>query len=215
MIEAVFMRTCRIRRLFAAFIDNAAGCVLMVTVGSITLAVAVERGLLNNYTLYALRQLNDQHALLTQDVLREVAIPLAIFMVPGMLYRFSEVITSATLGKLLLGIRIAIVNGKPASIEQRFMRWLIKNSVEIIFLIGVMLHSPQMVTAAGIVGLPIGVGTLLILFPFSQTIWDRFADTCVYLKRDMVEVSTDSSYGNHRFDPGSFPRSYPSDTSRY
>lgn len=97
-------------------------------------------------------------------------------------YFLLEGFTGYTLGKLILGIRIASDDGTAAGIGKLLLRWLIKNSGSVLSLLAVFTATSSLFTVSRLAGVIIFVGCFFTLGMKRQAFHDMLAKTAVYPK---------------------------------
>lgn len=97
-------------------------------------------------------------------------------------YFLLEGLTGYTLGKLILGIRIANEDGTKAGVGRLMLRWLVKNSSSVIMLLAVFTATTSLFTVSRLAGLIIFVGCFFTLGMKRQAFHDMAAKTAVYPK---------------------------------
>lgn len=107
---------------------------------------------------------------------------LAAMAVIGLAYFLMEGFTGYTLGKLLLGIRIANEDGSQAAVSTLFARWALKN-INFVLTVAALFTGIELFRVLGNVGgLVIFVGCFLVLGMSRQALHDRIVKTAVYPK---------------------------------
>jgi len=101
-------------------------------------------------------------------------------------YYLVEGLTGLTLGKLILGIKVANQDGTTAPVGTLMTRWAVKSSGNILTLLGTILGVSILGSIGGIVGLIIFVGCFMVLGAKKQAIHDMVAKTAVFKKSDIV-----------------------------
>jgi len=104
------------------------------------------------------------------------------FAVIGTLYFLVEGFTGYTLGKLILGIRIANADGTAASVTTLLGRYLVKNCNFILSLLGFVTGIHVLLTLGRLGGLIIFVGCFFTLGTARQAVHDMIMKTAVYPK---------------------------------
>ena len=100
----------------------------------------------------------------------------------ALVYFLVEGFTGYTLGKLLLGIRVANEDGSQASVPTLLTRYAIKN-INYILSIAALVTGIQLLNTLGSVGgVVVFVGCFLVLGMSRQALHDRLAKTAVYPK---------------------------------
>ncbi len=100
-------------------------------------------------------------------------------------YFLIEGLTGITLGKLILGIKIANQDGTAASVGTLITRWAIKSSGNILTALGAILGVSFLGTIGSIVGLVIFIGCFVALGANKQALHDIVAKTAVFKKSDI------------------------------
>jgi uncharacterized RDD family membrane protein YckC len=111
----------------------------------------------------------------------KIAIPLFT-----MLYFLSEALLGVTLGKLIVGIRIANADGTKANITTFLARFGIKNSGSIFGLIFLFSPVEAIQTLGFCCSLVIFIGCFFVLGQNKQAFQDMVAKTAVFKKQDIV-----------------------------
>jgi uncharacterized RDD family membrane protein YckC len=104
------------------------------------------------------------------------------FVVIGAVYFLIEGFTGYTLGKLILGIRIANADGTAASVPTLLGRYLVKNCNYVLSLVGFVTGMHVLVTLGRLGGLIIFVGCFFTLGAAKQAFHDMLMKTAVYPK---------------------------------
>lgn len=98
------------------------------------------------------------------------------------IYFLLEGFTGYTLGKLILGIRIASDDGTHAGIGKLLFRWLVKNSGFMLTLVALFTATPSLLTLSRLASLIIFVGCFFTLGVKRQAFHDMIAKTAVFPK---------------------------------
>ncbi|WP_299250143.1 RDD family protein [uncultured Cytophaga sp.] len=101
-------------------------------------------------------------------------------------YYLIEGLTGLTLGKLILGIKVANQDGTAAPVGTLMTRWAVKSSGNILTILGTILGISILGSIGGYVGLIIFVGCFMVLGAKKQAIHDMVAKTAVFKKSDIV-----------------------------
>jgi uncharacterized RDD family membrane protein YckC len=113
---------------------------------------------------------------------------IAAAAVIGCVYFLVEGFTGYTLGKLILGIRVANADGTQAPVSTLLARWALKN-VNFVLTVVALLTGIELIRVLGNVGgLVIFVGCFLVLGVSKQALHDRIVHTAVYPK-NMVRAA--------------------------
>jgi uncharacterized RDD family membrane protein YckC len=97
-------------------------------------------------------------------------------------YFLLEGFTGYTLGKFVLGIRIANDDGTAAGVGKLLFRYLVKNSGSVLRILALLASIPVLGTLGSLAGLVIFVGCFFTLGVKRQAIHDLIAKTAVYPK---------------------------------
>lgn len=100
-------------------------------------------------------------------------------------YYLIEGLTGITLGKLILGIKVANQDGTAAPTGTLITRWAVKSSGNILTALGAILGVAILGTIGGIVGLVIFIGCFMVLGAKKQSLHDMVAKTAVFKKSDI------------------------------
>jgi uncharacterized RDD family membrane protein YckC len=103
----------------------------------------------------------------------------------GFLYSLTEAFAGWTLGKLIVRIRVVDESGQRAPVGKLMLRWLVKQSGNLLMMAGAVLAAKLAYTAGQIVGLGIGLGCFLVLSRSRQALHDKIAGTAVLRKADI------------------------------
>jgi uncharacterized RDD family membrane protein YckC len=113
---------------------------------------------------------------------------IAAAAVIGCVYFLVEGFTGYTLGKLILGIRVANADGSQAPVSTLLARWALKN-INFVLTVVALLTGVELIRMLGNVGgLVIFVGCFLVLGVSKQALHDRIVNTAVYPK-NMVRAA--------------------------
>jgi uncharacterized RDD family membrane protein YckC len=104
------------------------------------------------------------------------------FWVLAVFYLMIEVLTSATLGKLFLGLRVANEDGQGHSFGRRVVRYLGKIGFLLLVPCFGMTEDPYLVYPFLAISAVSFLGCFLIFTPKSQTLYDRLSKTAVFRK---------------------------------
>lgn len=98
------------------------------------------------------------------------------------IYFFMELLLAASPGKLMLGLRIANLDGNPATTMQLLIRVLYKNSGNLIamLLFAASLYVAPYTTFISVLGFAVFIGFLFALSDKRQALQDIIAKTAVY-----------------------------------
>ncbi len=108
----------------------------------------------------------------------------------ALFYFALEIVLGASIGKLLLGIQIADMNGKYASKSSLMMRYAYKHSSEILAVFGAVPILGAVLGFAGtIMGLVIFVGYFFIFSESKMSFHDKWSGTAVFHKSDLEELN--------------------------
>ncbi len=107
----------------------------------------------------------------------------------GFLYFLPEAFLGQTLGKMILSIKIADMNRKPATTNQLLIRYFIKHGDYIFSLIGALAMLNIVETIGSIYGFVIWIGFFFVLGANRMAFHDMGANTAVFFK-DEIDYST-------------------------
>ncbi|HEY6853610.1 MAG TPA: RDD family protein [Gemmatimonadales bacterium] len=100
----------------------------------------------------------------------------------GLVYFLIEGFTGFTLGKLMLGIRIANADGTQAAVSKLLLRWAVKNNDFILSVLAAATGVRLLGTLGNLGFLVIFIGCFLALGASKQALHDRICDTAVWPK---------------------------------
>jgi len=100
----------------------------------------------------------------------------------GSVYFLVEGFTGYTLGKLILGIRIANEDGTQAAVPTLLGRYAIKNAGSLLRLLSVFTGMTALASIGGLAGLVVFVGCFLTLGAKRQALHDQIMKTAVFPK---------------------------------
>lgn len=101
------------------------------------------------------------------------------------LYFFLEVLIGASLGKLILGIKIGGLELNAAEGSKLTLRWAFKQSSNLLGLLGTALMIEALSTISSLLFLLVFVGFFFTLGEKKQSFHDMLAGTAVYFKEDI------------------------------
>lgn len=118
----------------------------------------------------------------------------------GTLYYLVEALTGGTLGKLVLGQRIANIDGTKAGVGTLLDRYVIKNVGWLLWLSGALLGFQILSAAAGAAAFVVFLGCFMALGSARMALHDRVAGTAVFKRADVrpveaEDVDSRSHYG--------------------
>lgn len=105
----------------------------------------------------------------------------------GLVYSLMELLTGASVGKMILGIVIAHENGKRGNITVWSIRWILKQSSGILSFIGTVLAMKMLSNISGLIGLAYLVGCFFVLGAKRQALHDMISKTAVFEKEDITD----------------------------
>ena len=100
----------------------------------------------------------------------------------GLAYFLLEGFTGYTVGKLLLGIRIANEDGTQAAVPTLLSRWAVKNINFLLTVVATITGISALTTLGKLGGLVVFVGCFMALGMSRQALHDRILKTAVYPK---------------------------------
>jgi uncharacterized RDD family membrane protein YckC len=98
----------------------------------------------------------------------------------GTIYALLEAFTGATVGKMILGIKIGDVDGTRAGLGKLFLRYVLKNGAFFCALLAGLIGVELFNTIGGIWSLIWFIGCFLVLTQARQGLHDKIAGTAVY-----------------------------------
>jgi len=101
----------------------------------------------------------------------------------GLAYFLIEGFTGYTLGKLMLGMRIANADGTQAPVSRLLGRWAVKNNNFLLTVLAAATGVRALATLGSLGGLVIFIGCFLALGASKQALHDRICDTAVWPKK--------------------------------
>ena len=125
---------------------------------------------------------NAQTAAAMGGMLGALAGMLIAAAVLGLVYFLIEGFTGYTLGKLMLGIRIANADGTQAPVSRLLLRWAVKNNNFLLRVLALATSVRLLATLGSLGGLVIFIGCFLALGASKQALHDRICDTAVWPK---------------------------------
>lgn len=125
--------------------------------------------------------------MMAQEVFGNIGAKVGLFSgIISLLYFSMEIFISASLGKMMLGIKIARANRTPASMVELVNRYAMKHSSTILTLI----YSVTMINAINIlssfVGFAVFVAYFFVFSASKQTLYDKLAKTAVYYNDEII-----------------------------
>ena len=107
--------------------------------------------------------------------------------VMAFVYFLLEAVLGRAVGKLILGLRIAGEDARPASVPRLLLRTLIKTAASGIKLLALGTGAMALNRVGNLVGVVVVGGCLLVLWPRRQALHDLAARTAVFHASDVVE----------------------------
>lgn len=102
------------------------------------------------------------------------------------LYFLVEAFTGASLGKMILGLKIGNADGTQAELKTFLVRYAIKQSGSLLALLGALTGLGFFGTLGTIASLAIFVGCFFVLAEKKQAFQDMIANTAVFKKTDLA-----------------------------
>jgi uncharacterized RDD family membrane protein YckC len=164
-------------RLAAALLDY-------LFIGIIFIIVLLSTGLISEYQ-YVFEDILT-HPELVEDFTK--AIMPYVFIVYFMYFSL-EIVLSASLGKIILRLRIAQEDRKQAGYDKLTLRFIFKHSDNILQLIAFIGAITLFDTIASICGIVIIVGFFFVLSPKRQAFHDSLSKTAVFKQSDILETT--------------------------
>ncbi|MFH1051937.1 MAG: RDD family protein [bacterium] len=110
------------------------------------------------------------------------------FFIVFFMYYSLEIVLAASLGKIVLRLKIAGEDRKEAGYEKLVLRFIYKHSDTILQLIAFLGAMKFLDTLSSILGLVIIVGFFFVLSPKRQAFHDTLAKTAVFRHSDVISV---------------------------
>lgn len=175
------------KRLLAALVDTLILVVIILAVYKISGFFDSQMEYFQSLKEYA----TDPEALkeYQEQYLRSNRIYFAFPAILNLIYFLSEAFYGVSLGKYLLGLKIAKFNTEPAEKKQLWIRYLVKNSANIMMLFWTVTLFSFFNILNTILGLAVFFGFLLILGSNRQNLQDIIAKTAVF-KTDVLDELT-------------------------
>jgi len=101
------------------------------------------------------------------------------------LYSLIEALTGASPGKMLLGLKVGLEDGRRAPVSAYLARWIVKYSGSIFGLLGALPVLHILAVLASAAGLVVFLGCFLVLGDRRQALHDLAAKTAVFRKSDL------------------------------
>lgn len=98
----------------------------------------------------------------------------------GTVYNLLEAFTGATVGKMLIGLKVGDAAGMKASLGKLFFRYAIKNIMYLCSVVAGLLGLKFLGTVGSVLGLIVFLGCFLVLTKPRQALHDLIAGTAVY-----------------------------------
>jgi uncharacterized RDD family membrane protein YckC len=103
-----------------------------------------------------------------------------------LIYTLAEAIFGRALGKLALGLRIADVHGRPASIGRMTGRWAAKHAGNLVSMAGMLLGAYSLAQLSLVPTLAIFIGCFFVFGAHRRSLHDLVSGTAVYRNVDVV-----------------------------
>lgn len=121
-----------------------------------------------------------------QDEIEVITVKMAsLSVIVGLVYNSLEIFMAASLGKMILGIKIAEAQMHKADEKRLLVRFLLKNISTVFSLIFVVSSIGLFSTIGSFAGFVIFVGCFFVLGEKRQAFHDMAAGTAVYYKSDL------------------------------
>jgi uncharacterized RDD family membrane protein YckC len=106
----------------------------------------------------------------------------------GLVYSLAEGLTGRALGKLLLGLRIAGIDGRPAPLRRLLARVALKQSDRVVTVLCMFTAIQALTTIASVLAGATILGFLLVIHRRRQALHDLATRTAVYHNTDVAAV---------------------------
>lgn len=185
--QSIAMRIGFGKRFLSAFIDSLVIITILIVVYKFNGFIENYLNFLNEIRGYA----TDQATIiaLQNEFFRDNKLNFLYPSILSLIYYFSEILWGASLGKYILGLKIANSNGKFAHTSTLFTRYVVKNSTSIIGILWITTNFSFLNTLNSLVGLVILFGFLLILTRNRQDLQDIIAKTAVFRSEELTEYN--------------------------
>lgn len=120
------------------------------------------------------------------------------FIIFNVLYGLIEGFFGASIGKMMLGIKIANEDGTTANKSKYFTRYLIKNIILIGTTLGYLTGIEIIKTISNYAGFVVFIGLFFIFGVARQTLHDKIAKTAVFFKKDIVLLDNPNSQNKNK-----------------
>jgi uncharacterized RDD family membrane protein YckC len=112
---------------------------------------------------------------------------IAISSTISIIYNLVEAFTGASIGKMILGFKVANIDGTRGDINLYMKRWLIKNAASIIVIVNLIFKLEIIGAIAQIVSFVIFLGCFSVLGDKKLALHDTIANSAVYKKKDIID----------------------------
>ena len=117
----------------------------------------------------------------------------------SLFYWLIEGVSGASPGKMLVGLKIAIDHGQKGTVDRYLLRYLCKNSGQLLVMLAFIIPSVILDFATAALGLILFFGSFWIFSTTKQTAWDHWTGTAVFFRRKLAQFQEEqggSSYAN-------------------
>jgi uncharacterized RDD family membrane protein YckC len=122
------------------------------------------------------------------EMIQKVALSIVpVVAVVNLLYYSSELFFGASLGKMMLGIRIGDDERKPAPLTRLLTRYLIKNISVVLSLVGIIFSTLIFDFFGDFLQIIIYIGFFFTLSARRQSFHDMLSATAVYYSNEIIE----------------------------
>lgn len=111
----------------------------------------------------------------------------------GVAYMSLEIFRGQTVGKMVLKLKILSDEGTPATQAELLERFAVKNAASLVVLIGAITGLHFLSLLAGLIGLAVAAGALMMLRPDRLAFHDTLAGTAVYGPAEIEFVLPDAA----------------------
>lgn len=165
------------RRLGAYIIDN-------IIIELLLLIILFASGQINEISKNAMNAAKSFDFSVLMQSIKEIG-PVGAILT--LLYFSSELFFGASLGKMMLGIRIGADDRFPASFPQLLTRYLIKNISELLILLSLIITITAIAYLGNLLGMLILIGFFFTLAARRQGFHDMLSATAVFYTNELIE----------------------------
>ncbi|MGQ9819320.1 MAG: RDD family protein [Candidatus Kapaibacteriales bacterium] len=185
--QSIAMRVGFGKRFLSAFIDSLVIITIVIVVYKFNGFIETYLNFINEIREYAIDQATI--TALQNEFFRDNKWNFLYPSILALIYYLSEILWGVSLGKYLLGLKIANSNGSYSSSLTLLIRYIVKNSTSFIGIIWIFTNLSFLNALNSLVGLVILFGFLLILTRRRQDLQDLIAKTAVFRADELKEYN--------------------------